>query len=358
MESERVPLFALLIGINEYKSVDIFPISGAVPDVMSFLSYLQKCLGVPSNQINVLINENATRSNIINALKGLKEDKRIDIGDAIFVYYAGHGTEIGRGRNERGQAIVPYDCDSLARVPPIPDYIMQTLLLEIAEEKGDNITVVFDCGFSQTSAYTRLMMDHIRSTDYGRSHFSELLAVEDVSNSSQRNKRSFRSHVLLSACGHYETAKESNGHGHFSTALLTLLNQVSPHTLRYVDILNHPKFGKIKGQNPQCEGFNLYKLLFNGKVLPFRRKRFNISFNKDENTRRGQYTVYGGTIHGIDSGSEFGVYEQADTLFTRKISILQVDQLWAYWFTAKIAPDAPLFDLTCPMIAVQTKFSM
>ncbi|KAF8188663.1 hypothetical protein BJ912DRAFT_968140 [Pholiota molesta] len=79
MTSERIPLFALLIGINSYKTAHLdFPrLRGAVHDALEFKQYLIIRLRVPSNQIVLLTDESATRFNIIRALNGLMEDKRI-----------------------------------------------------------------------------------------------------------------------------------------------------------------------------------------------------------------------------------------------------------------------------------------
>lgn len=51
------------------------------------------------------------------------------------------------------------------------------------------------------------------------------------------SRRSFGSHMLISACNSSEDAREYNGHGKLSTALLKLLDKTSPNKLRYCDIL-------------------------------------------------------------------------------------------------------------------------
>lgn len=143
----------MLIGINNYRyhGGDLQPLRGAVPDVEEFQSYLQTYLAVPSEHIFVLTDSKATRAAIIKALRNLAEDDRIAKGDAILVYYAGHGTELNPptnweagGRDSKIQAIVPYDCtvspeDAQPEVPPIPDHFFEVLLSNIAETKGDNI---------------------------------------------------------------------------------------------------------------------------------------------------------------------------------------------------------------------------
>jgi hypothetical protein len=43
--------------------------------------------------------------------------------------------------------------------------------------------------------------------------------------------------MLISACNSKEEARENDGHGKFSTALLKVLDKTSPNKLRYRDIL-------------------------------------------------------------------------------------------------------------------------
>jgi uncharacterized caspase-like protein len=151
-DSEKARLFAVLVGINKYQSSEInFPtLRGAVADAHGFQSYLENVIGIPSTQIVVLTDEKATRSAMIGALKDLRDDDRIDPGDAILVYYAGYGTEVEPPINwesdgQAMKAIVPYDCDviidtkSCQRVAPIPDRVLEVLFANIADKKGDNI---------------------------------------------------------------------------------------------------------------------------------------------------------------------------------------------------------------------------
>jgi hypothetical protein len=51
--------------------------------------------------------------------------------------------------------------------------------------------------------------------------------------------------MLISACSSFEKAVEVDGHGSLSTALLKLLDKVSPNKLRYCDIL--PNIDAIPG---------------------------------------------------------------------------------------------------------------
>lgn len=126
----------------------------AVSDAILFKDYLETELSVPSNQINLLINEYATRSGIIAAMEGLKVNPNIQHNDAIVIYFAGHGAQIDVPENwgwtdldGKVQAIVPYDYNTRKpggeRVLPITDYTFSRLLSEISQKHGENI--VRDC---------------------------------------------------------------------------------------------------------------------------------------------------------------------------------------------------------------------
>jgi hypothetical protein len=137
-------IFALLIGINYLgikniknikNSESYHPLSGGVADAHSVREYLENCLGVPSNQITSLIDKKATRLAIINAFSDLRTDDRIRKGDAILIYYSGHG-----GKDDQ-MGIIPYDAvipDQL-NVQPIHDFVLEILLARIANQKGNNI---------------------------------------------------------------------------------------------------------------------------------------------------------------------------------------------------------------------------
>ncbi|KAF8188662.1 hypothetical protein BJ912DRAFT_968135 [Pholiota molesta] len=158
------------------------------------------------------------------------------------------------------------------------------------------------------------------------------------------------SHILFAACGHKGLAYENNGRGRFSTALLKLLREVPHNTLRYSDVLSHPRLDRLPHQDPQCEGLHTGRMLFNAKVLPTKPKCFPITFDGV------QYVVHGGTIHNITPDAEFDVYRKDDVTFASPICVLYVDALDVYKFTATLPPNAPQLGPYVPVVAVQTKF--
>ncbi|KAF9477976.1 hypothetical protein BDN70DRAFT_74573 [Pholiota conissans] len=385
MPSE-IRLFALLIGINTYDvSLDASTrlsgfkkLNGAVRDAESFALYLQNRFRVPQDQITLLTNEAATRSQIIDALVKLQNDDRIEKDDAIFLFYAGHGTELPSPKifkceeGSKIQAIVPYDCDFVDEkgvvVPPIPDYILGIYLSKIVEKKGNNVTAIFDCchsasatrgassGDDSTVSISRSVV--LQSSEvYSQQLFQELSELQPVTRGNvfvpKYLNRGLGTHILLAACKATEEAHETNGRGRFSAALLQLLDRVSSGTLQYCDILN--QIDKIEGQNPQCEGLNLHRVLFDRKVLPVQRKSFDIVYDGNADGGRGQITVRAGEIHNINLDSEFAVYLKSDISFTNQIGTLLVQELGDFKFTARRPNGAPELNFNQLLVAVQNK---
>lgn len=135
---------ALIIGINTYKSKRLLDLKGAVSDVIAIEQYLKNILQIPESRIRRLTEEAATRKNIIDTFETLKNDRSINRGDAILIYYAGHGQTIEAPEGwdtEKGnniQSIVPHDFDG-DNIHVIPDYTLGWLIYKISEEHGDNI---------------------------------------------------------------------------------------------------------------------------------------------------------------------------------------------------------------------------
>ena len=124
---------------------------GAIPDADAVRDYLQKHLGVPSSQITNIRGSGATRNAIIKEIEALSLNNKIEKGDPILIYYAGHGgwadTPKGWevGSTGKIELLIPYDYSGSSSLEVgntkhgIPDRTMGALLSRLATEKGDNI---------------------------------------------------------------------------------------------------------------------------------------------------------------------------------------------------------------------------
>ncbi len=79
---------AFVIGIDAYRSVP--PTPGARRDAEDFAELLETTMGVPDQNIHLLVDENATRSDILSTLTRLQE--QVDSDGRIYFFFSGHGT--------------------------------------------------------------------------------------------------------------------------------------------------------------------------------------------------------------------------------------------------------------------------
>jgi hypothetical protein len=117
-----------------------------VSDARAVAAYLEDRLSVPQDHVTILENESATRAAMLENLRSLTNDPRIQRGDPIVIFYAGHGSEVvappgweAGGRNALNiQVTMPYDvyCRSGGKVvDPIPDHTLGALLATISQRQ-------------------------------------------------------------------------------------------------------------------------------------------------------------------------------------------------------------------------------
>lgn len=137
-------LFALIVGVND--DIHYEKLAGAVPDAQAFSEYLTTSLNIPETRIKMLIDQEATRKEIIENLINLSSLDTIAAGDPIVIFYAGHGGEApappawaASGPGSMTQMIIPQDSTNGPAIPGIPDRTILQLLNKIAASKGNNI---------------------------------------------------------------------------------------------------------------------------------------------------------------------------------------------------------------------------
>ena len=95
--SQQTPAnrWAIIIGIDRYDDTslnDRLPeLTGAVGDANALTAALTQTAGFPTGQVKTLINDKATRRNILRALDRLKT--QVTRGDIVFLFFSGHGCE-------------------------------------------------------------------------------------------------------------------------------------------------------------------------------------------------------------------------------------------------------------------------
>jgi hypothetical protein len=107
-------LRAVLVGVDTYERSDVPPLSGCVNDVALVRRTLKSVFGVPNEDIRVVVNERATKANILSRLTATLD--QAEEGDVVVFYFSGHGSQIrdrdGDELSDRlDELICPYDMD-------------------------------------------------------------------------------------------------------------------------------------------------------------------------------------------------------------------------------------------------------
>ncbi|TDL18811.1 hypothetical protein BD410DRAFT_842529 [Rickenella mellea] len=319
------PVFALVIGINSYQERN--RLNGAVADADEFECFLKD--RIPFVQIVNLRDAEATRENIKSEFERFQHNEGIKKGDAMIIYFAGHGgraliTEGWAGykpHDSHMEIICPVDIDvgdGINRKPigGISDRTLANWLNGISQEKGNNITLILDCchaaganrGDDDNTYVPRRMSNPLNiSLEDCEAWASD--PNPEVENNARGTGvpsafmgQNQESHVLLAACGQTELAFENNKRGLFTRALLDALEKSDLRTITYKSLIRKIQIPKDKNQNPECQGKYRDRLLFN---VHSTRADWSIIRGLNEN---GTITLHAGGIQGIKLSSHFAIY--------------------------------------------------
>ena len=188
--------YALVVGIDNYRH---WPhLEYAVKDARE-VAVLLKSRGF---QLQMLIDENATRSNILQRLDTIK--KSADVNSRVVIYFAGHGqTEDLPGGGERGY-IVPVDADAYNWKGTM--LAMNRLNQRIRQIKAKHIFLSFDACYSGLGL-TRSIKRH---PEQDSAYIKKMMQSRSIQ--------------ILTAGSRSEQAIEAEGHGLFTEHLLAALS--------------------------------------------------------------------------------------------------------------------------------------
>ena len=154
---QPVEKFALIIGIDNYSPpADYKPgsdnsrfqvsnLHGCRNDALSIKSVIESRFSFPKNHVDTLFDSDATRDNILSAIKKLLSKTKK--GDIAFIYYAGHGSQVYNSMSKEpdkfDESIVPGD----TRKEGVEDIRDKELSKKFNEflDKGLILTVILDC---------------------------------------------------------------------------------------------------------------------------------------------------------------------------------------------------------------------
>jgi Caspase domain len=246
--------------------------------------------------VEAVVDEQATREGIWDVLNShLLENTKIKPGDAVVIYYAGHGTVYPANRfrprvRDHVEAILPIDRGEKKdgkMVPDIFDFELKGFLKRLNKSRTRNITVVFDCCYSGSMTRStnnfrgnqQAGLENITSVHNPQSgpvagqrdkleepsvkvrwsfplveippEMKELYYTERTS--SLTSTKDLSTHVCIAACQDSEYAWEHRNEGAFTRLLLMRLAQLPISSTSYAQ-LEESFRGELTRQEPVIYG--------------------------------------------------------------------------------------------------------
>jgi hypothetical protein len=355
MANKKKKLYALLVGIDDYRSdISIIPkckfgpLAGCVNDTKTILDYLTKEQGFQLEHV-LLKNEEATKEAIVDAMKNHLGKAGED--DVAFFYYSGHGIQEYADRQlwpgETDGRLECLVCYPLAHEPTLlADKELRFLIREIANGTKENpklkpphVLTIFDCchsgentrnGFlSAADTRERRIKCIAPQRDWANFVFKDTVATDSLKSKPLSQVLPEGIHVHLSACESDESALEVNGQGVFTSYLINILKRARGN-ITYYDLMSQVRhyLNNTFTQKPQLR-------------LPGEDSSGNFAIFLNKSVE-GQ-PLYGNVIYNhkngwvLDMGSLMGITQKIKRItmtdpegetFTGKIDKIQPDETW------------------------------
>ncbi|KAK0215163.1 caspase domain-containing protein [Armillaria nabsnona] len=365
-EDAKPPLdyVALVIGINSYKSIRP-KLAGAVADAKKFAKLLLEKLVWEDKtpllgEIQILCDEKATRSAIIQALASFKDNDQIVQGrTAMIMYYAGHGARAKTpiewtdwtGTGGYVELLCPVDSETIlpadGKVDSIPDRTINYILRDLSAAKGNNITLIFDCchsagmnrALNSNGTVVRGLVDiltisaecdtDIVSLERGHSN-RETPSSNEVHEGSCA---SWDTHILLAACARGQEARERDSQGDFTRALLDVLGTVPIFDLTYRSLMHRLRMPAGSSQTPHLDGKHINRCIFTLSQEAEANSMIHCSPLKCPNSI--WLSLHAGSVQGVVTGSIYDIY---DSELPKSVPLVTAEVASVDLFTSELKP--------------------
>ena len=349
---------ALIVGINKYSKLEArYQLNGCVNDAKLVAQVLKDKFEFPEENMTVLLDDDASRKNIVNSMQSLVTDS--DPDDIVFMYYSGHGSRrrARRPTKPSGKDATIISSDSGRGDDPNLDVIDDEIHAWLGDlsQVTSYITLVFDCCHSGTISRD-VFGDTARWVEEDERSLEEMgvAAADDVSSRAldevdQTGKGPSgwlaisESHVLMAGCRDeelsYEYSQNVGGkkvkHGGLTFFLCQELLRAESGTT-YRDVFERARMNvtsRQPKQHPQIEGKVDREVLGIADIKPMR-------FIPVSQVKDGKVTIGGGAAHGLAIGSEWGIYRQGtktvDENQTGRVGFVEIESVGPLTSVGKI----------------------
>ena len=213
---------ALLVGINKYK-IPGADLNGCVNDVTNIRDILLRYFGFNATDIRVLVDERATRENILSRIKWLTNNATD--GDSLLFHYSGHGSQVADRdgdelKDKMDEILCPHDMDWDG------NFITDDDLGKLFESlpSGVNLEVLLDSCHSGTGTRE---MQAIRSLPTELAFKPKFIsppidiacrADEDMAVRRLLKNSNLINHVLFTGCRDNQTSADAYINGYYNGA--------------------------------------------------------------------------------------------------------------------------------------------
>lgn len=271
----------------------------------------------------MLLDHQATKQNIEDSfMRHLTNNTAIERGDAMLIYFAGHGSRIpspndwfqGGIVSGNVEVLCPYDHDTKrpeGRVAGISDRSMHALINQLSSAKGDNITFIVDCCFSPTQSYENILdRRRTRWTPTRKAKPDDLYAGlwSEARGKLYTPGSGFyqihpTTHVFLAACNSDEKATEGKAGGRFTRAFLEAARELAFHDTSYGHLAEYLSAKMSNNQHPVCLGRRKTRMMFDGIPFVPEVQYVSVHFDMDKRMR-----IDIGAIQGVVEGTRLSLH--------------------------------------------------
>lgn len=195
-------------------------LDGCVNDARAIKSLIMARYGFEEKNIDTLINQDANRKNILDAIQKLIDGSQP--GDVVFIYYAGHGSQVKNSLSydstKHDQTIVPADLNDIRNKE-------LSKLFNDLQKKGVKLTLIFDSCHSGAIARGNQLPTE------GKTRYQWPVDAYDAKDPAKYPAVEENGALVFSAAQREQFANESSEdnipHGAFTLAFLRAINASS-----------------------------------------------------------------------------------------------------------------------------------
>ena len=213
---QQTGLLVLSMGVSNYQSSQVNDLPSPADDARDFASLMQKKYNVPSSNVRLLVDSQASKAGIVAGLNWLVS--QANSSKDVLVFFSGHG---GQLKDENGdeddgmdEVLCPYDFSMQDKVHTalLDDEI--AVFIQTLTSKAHSVTFIFDSCFSGSAQ--KALPTGVSDGDAERKGFG-LGTMESGSKAMDINVSS--NFAFLAASKGNETARDF--HSHFGHSLYT-----------------------------------------------------------------------------------------------------------------------------------------